>query len=97
MKFMASLWAEACWRRERKVFSANGQPQCLRKPTTVGFPFFAGMGRRSDEGALDPISGAGDVVSDVGDIQDASSCWNVISNSSRFSCVRLSCFRRLVM
>lgn len=46
--------------------------------TIVGFPSFEGKGRGSDEGPLDPSSGAGEVVSEVGDIQDWSSCWKVI-------------------
>ncbi len=65
----SSLRSIEWWR-----WALHGQPQCLRKATTVGFPFFAGNGRRWDEGAFAPISGAGEVVSAVGVIQELSSC-----------------------
>jgi len=46
----------------------------------TGFPFAGGMGSFSDEGALDPISGVGEVVTAFGEYQELSSCWNVILN-----------------
>lgn len=52
-------------RRVRRVFSANGQPQCLRNVIIVDFPLGFGNESLDDEGALEFISG-GDWTS-VGD------------------------------
>lgn len=56
----------------------HGQPQWRRKVTMVGFPLFGGKGSFSDEGALVPNSGAGEVVIEGGESQELSSCWKVI-------------------
>jgi hypothetical protein len=45
---------------------------------TAGFPFAQGIGSLEDDGALEPTSGAGETVREVGDIQELSSCWKVI-------------------
>lgn len=66
----------------RRGRNEHGQPQWRRKVMTVGLPFWGGNESFSDEGALDPISGAGERVSDVGDIHELSSCWKVILNDS---------------
>jgi hypothetical protein len=44
----------------------------------VGFLFAFGNGSFSIEGALEPISGAGNVSRVFGLSQEESSCWNVI-------------------
>lgn len=41
----------------RKVFSANGQPQCLKNTTTVGLPSPAGNRNLIEVGARVPITG----------------------------------------
>lgn len=61
----------------------------------VSFPSLEGKESFSVEGAWDPISGAGERVSDVGDIQELSSCWKVILYSLR-NVKLLSVMRRLV-
>jgi len=52
----------------------QGQPQWRRNVMIVGFPFALGIGSFSIEGALDPISGAGNVSRLVGLSQEESSC-----------------------
>lgn len=46
--------------------------------TIVGFPFAFGNGNLSDEGALEPISGIGEMVSFDGLSHEESSCWKVM-------------------
>lgn len=58
----------------------------------VGFPLFAGIGRRSDEGALELNSGAGDVESDGGVRHELSSCVNVILINLEFDAREDYCF-----
>lgn len=57
----------------------QGQPQCRRNATRVGFPSASGNANLSVDGAFDPISGAGDTVREVGGSHEASSCWKVIA------------------
>lgn len=47
--------------RVMRKADVQGQPQCRRKETITGFPFLSGIGSLEDEGALDPISGTGDI------------------------------------
>lgn len=56
----------------------QGQPQCLKKVKTVGFPLGSGNCNFGDEGAFAPTFGAGDVSRVWGLHQESSSCWNVI-------------------
>jgi hypothetical protein len=45
-----------------RLETIHGQPQCLKKAITVGFPFGLGKGNFEEVGAFDPISGTGDGV-----------------------------------
>jgi hypothetical protein len=60
---------------------------------TAGFPFARGIGSLEDDGALEPTSGAGETVREVGDIQELSSCWKVILSfwviGETYYCVRM--------
>ena len=56
----------------------QGQPQCRRKVIIVGFPFGFGSWSLGDEGAFEPSSGTGDILTAFGDIHEVNSCWNVI-------------------
>ncbi len=56
-------WAEAAVRNDRKVFSANGQPQWRRKVRMVGFLSELGSWRVGVDGALVPIEGVGEMES----------------------------------
>ena len=44
----------------------------------VGFPFGSGSWSLGDEGAFEPSSGMGDVLTAFGDIHEVNSCWKVI-------------------
>ena len=79
MKWMEG-WTEAVARKDRKVFSAKGQPQWRRKVSIVGFP--SGSGRWSCEvdGTLAPMDGMGEEESWEGNVQDASSCRKVMKD-----------------
>jgi len=57
--------------------------QCRRNVIIVGFLSELGSESFDDEGALLQISGTGDVLTDLGNAQLLSSCWNVISKAIR--------------
>ena len=61
--------------------NVQGQPQCRRNVIIVDFPSWTGKESSGVEGALLPISGTGDVVTDFGKAQLLSSCWKVIMES----------------
>lgn len=43
------------------IGNGPGHPQCRRNDMIVGFPLSAGKGNSGHDGALAPISGAGEV------------------------------------
>jgi hypothetical protein len=47
--------------REARNADVPGQPQCRRKDIIIGFPSLSGTGSLEDEGALESISGTGDI------------------------------------
>lgn len=72
-----SPWVFAESRMRRKVFSANGQPQCLMNATTCRLLF--SIWTTPLDGAVSPTLGAADTGGPVGLNQDENSCWNVMS------------------
>jgi hypothetical protein len=64
----------------KNVFSAKGQPQCLRKLMTVGLPSFAGMFSFGVGGAFWPTVGVSAVCTLGGDSHELSSVCQVMVN-----------------
>lgn len=64
--------------KDGHTLDLQGHPQWRRKVITVGLPFELGSCNFVEAGAFSPIAGAGDVVKDLGDIQEFHSCWKVI-------------------
>ena len=79
MKLMEG-WTEAVARKDRKVFSAKGQPQWRRKVSIVGFPSSWGRWSCEVDGTLAPIDGMGEGGSWEGKVQEAISCWKVMED-----------------
>lgn len=65
----------------KREFDVQGQPQCLKKLTTVGFPSCVGSPICDVEGALSPTAGVVPNFTADGDIQDQNSLCQVIVKS----------------
>ncbi len=70
---MKDIWGY-CWaveRRERRVFSAKGQPQWRRNVTTVGLPSERGKASCSGmDGAGEGIEGGWEMAMKIGEVHE---------------------------